>query len=288
MKRIGSSVRRMRRGFWRNVGEIPAMVLTVLLISGCGTVFSIADRLGLGEYFGVTDQEYESVVAWLLCEECVDGELTRVENIGFRATHIMDTVLAEIPPTWRAGRRRHFRIGAQTLGLTGAEFDEFVSRYEEYFVAATQKQAISGLTVTEGWDDLRKALREAPNRNYRPDVLYLIQEALFQRAPAEEIDRGGVIGGTVQDAGGTPVPQLPVIIHYCVRAQVAYSPPQGGRSTEILESTATRTDSIGAFSLGEPSLGFPEGVYQVEPAGDYPPRLFLLLGPAPNVSSNWN
>ena len=127
-----------------------------------------------------TDSERRTVERWLLCEECVDGELDSVVALGDRALPLLKAAL-EGPP---ADRRANMRLQAEamytqirdTSNLVGRQ--PYVAYHTDNYVASYQSRAATALQRI-GTADARVIILDALRQDslYRSDVRRAIGNA---------------------------------------------------------------------------------------------------------------
>lgn len=135
-----------------------------------------------------------TIVRWLTCEECTDGELDAVIEKGIVVTPTLAAVLREGPsPAQREAARRalvrsyrelqeynatvrEYDPGRQDVSISMSE-EAYVRMYLENYIALFRSRAAHALGVIGG-PDAREALTQALNLEVREDVRTSIQEAL--------------------------------------------------------------------------------------------------------------
>lgn len=128
-----------------------------------------------------------TIVAWLECQECIDGELNAVVRLGQAAVPTLAATLAGGPsPASREALRRHLVNAYRELkeyertkrGTTvTATEDEYVRTYMDNYVALYKARAAEALGRIGG-DRARRALEAAAREDQRPDVRSALQAAL--------------------------------------------------------------------------------------------------------------
>jgi len=126
------------------------------------------------------------VIAWLDCDECVDGELAAVVKVGDAAVPSLAAALREgLAPGRLEGLRRHLEESYTRLGDKSAKSraskDVYVQRYTDNLLALHQVRAAIALSSIGG-PDARRALEDAQNAPYRDDVKQSIKAALARLA----------------------------------------------------------------------------------------------------------
>jgi hypothetical protein len=128
-----------------------------------------------------------AVLAWLECEECVDGELEAVVRLGQAALPGLVASLRDGPPRARAeAYRRHLRKAYPMLADYARRHpdvkvpmseEEYVKTYLDNYTALYQVRAARALGAIGG-DDSRRALEAALARPLREDVQWSVKKAL--------------------------------------------------------------------------------------------------------------
>jgi hypothetical protein len=127
------------------------------------------------------DDDRAAVHAWLQCDECVDGELARVTPLGNGAVPLLDTALLRAFPQEREQARRSARETYQAIGPLTVSESAYVANEVRNFDALFQTRAAIALreiNTSRARDALQRAVDSAQARDYRPDVLAVIEEAL--------------------------------------------------------------------------------------------------------------
>jgi hypothetical protein len=120
-----------------------------------------------------------TVVAWLDCEECSDGELSAVVKLGDAAVPSLAASLRDgLAPARREQLRRHLEESYTRLpDRSRASMDVYVQRYTDNMVALHQVRAATALSIIGG-PAARRALEDAQAGAYRDDVKQSIKAAL--------------------------------------------------------------------------------------------------------------
>lgn len=128
-----------------------------------------------------------TIMAWLECEECQDGELKAVVNLGKAAVPSLAAVLRHGPsPAKRELLHRYLVTNYKKLkGYEKKHPDtrmkmsegEYVRTYSRNYVAQYRVRAVSALAEIGG-SDSKKALNEAVKRRVRHDVRVVLKEAI--------------------------------------------------------------------------------------------------------------
>ncbi len=142
---------------------------------------------------GLTPEEQEQarhvIFAWLECEECEQGELEAVTELGEVAVPSLAASLRQGPsPASREKLRRHLIDTYQKLieyGQTHPEAridmteEQYVRTYMDNYVALYRVRSATALGAIGG-RDARRALEEASGAEIRDDVRAAVSEAMAQ------------------------------------------------------------------------------------------------------------
>lgn len=120
-----------------------------------------------------------TVLAWLDCEECSEGELAAVVKLGDAAVpSLVASLRGGLAPARREQLRRHLEESyAQLQNRSQASAEAYVQRYTENLVALHRVRAASALSIIGG-PAARQALEDAQAEPYRDDVKQSIKAAL--------------------------------------------------------------------------------------------------------------
>jgi len=120
-----------------------------------------------------------TVMAWLDCEECSDGELAAVVKLGDAAVpSLVASLRGGLSPARREQLRRHLEESYTRLqNKSRASADAYVQRYTENLVALHRMRAADALSII-GSPAARQALESAQAEPYRDDVKQSIKAAL--------------------------------------------------------------------------------------------------------------
>jgi hypothetical protein len=137
-----------------------------------------------------SDQKAEArrtIIAWLECEECTEGQLEAVVKLGAAAVPSLAASLREGPS--QASREVYRRNLAATYRelkdyerthpeahVTMSE-EEYVRTYMENYVALHQTRSATALGAIGG-PEARRALEEASRAQFRDDVMHAVQTSL--------------------------------------------------------------------------------------------------------------
>jgi hypothetical protein len=124
-----------------------------------------------------------TVMAWLDCEECSDGELQAVVKLGDAAVpSLIASLRGGLSPARREQLRRHLEESYPRLqNKSQASADVYVQRYTENLVALHRMRAADALSIIGG-PTARQALESAQTEPYRDDVKQSIKAALARLA----------------------------------------------------------------------------------------------------------
>lgn len=130
-----------------------------------------------------SEREYETLDAWLLCDDCEDGEREAVREIGDKLVHTLDQALQSPTPQRIANKEAQFRQVYRTLSPPplGLSESAYVAELRSNYIARYQQRAALSLGDIGGSraiTALRKARDSAVVRAYRPDVVAVIESVL--------------------------------------------------------------------------------------------------------------
>jgi hypothetical protein len=132
------------------------------------------------------------ISAWLQCEECVDGELDALVQLGAPLAEptLAATLLGGPSPAARAMREHELRerhpelvefARSHSHVSVSMDREQYVAAYLANFVALQRTRSAQGLAALRGSGAV-KALREAQRLDLRQDVREAVEEALAQFA----------------------------------------------------------------------------------------------------------
>lgn len=107
----------------------------------------------------LTPEDAEVVLDWLTCEECIDGELQRVRDLGSRAEPILEAFLVDPPQAY-----------LQRMGAAAAPGSNLR--------ATTHQRAIRALVELGAYGVIEDAYAARDALAYRADVVAHLQDAL--------------------------------------------------------------------------------------------------------------
>ena len=130
-----------------------------------------------------TADDRRTVDEWLLCEECIDGELDSVVALGDRAVPMLDSALEGPTPE----RRANMRLQAEAMwrgmqDTTVVALQRFLDHYDANYVASYQSRAATALDSI-GTPEARRILNDALRSDsiYRPDVRRVLGRSVNAR-----------------------------------------------------------------------------------------------------------
>ena len=134
-------------------------------------------------------QQNRVIEKWLSCEECSNGELQALVQIGQPAVGPLATALRNGPPqTLRDERRRQlsakYRASVEYARThpdspVPMSEDQYIRRHMDNLVLLYQIRAATGLGFVGG-PDARRELTQALSLPLPPDVLVAIRQALVR------------------------------------------------------------------------------------------------------------
>ncbi len=214
------------------------------------SVLALAGMVAVLSACHPTVGEQQIVRRWLLCEECIDGELEAVVPLGDRVTSMLAQALLQGPPaSGRAHIRRQARERFDRLpspAAVGAV--RYVDHYDSNYIASYQAHAAVALGRI-GTTDARAALIQALQRDpaYRYDVLRELADAApirldtvaggSQAAPRDSLVRVPPTVLVVDSVTGHPLPNI----------RVAFRVHSGGG--HLADSSVQRTSVNGLASV---------------------------------------
>lgn len=129
----------------------------------------------------------QSVVTWLECEECDEGELDRLKREGDSAIPTLAAALNDGPSPASIElmrlqmEKRYDRLMKYAKTHPKAHIQEskkdFVFHYLNNYEALYRIRAVQGLSAIGG-ENAYKAIQNASRKSYREDVNVVIKEAL--------------------------------------------------------------------------------------------------------------
>ena len=154
----------------------PSVLIVALMASGCAAPTTSTPVMPSPER---AVEIRSTVLAWLDCEECSDGELSAVVKLGEAAVPSLAASLRDgLAPARREQLRRHLEESYTRLpDRSRASVDVYVQRYTDNLMALHQVRAATALSIIRG-PAARRALEDAQAGAYRDDVKQSIQAAL--------------------------------------------------------------------------------------------------------------
>ena len=153
-------------------------------------VFVQAPPASSGTALQQTSKDPPTIIrVWLECDECKDGELEAVRNLGQQAVPLLAATLQNGPsPERRDAHRKHLlrrydQLTAYAKTHKNASVPltqtEFVNRYMDKFESLQRMRSARAL-ATIGGAEARSALDKALTQSLRPEVLRVVKESLTQ------------------------------------------------------------------------------------------------------------
>jgi len=134
----------------------------------------------------LSKEEYTKIDAWLLCDDCANGERAAVKAIGGKAVHTLDRALIGPSPGRRANMEAQFRQAYRTLpGAPTVPESAYVAELRDNYVALYQRRAaisLADIGDSRALAALRRAQVQVVTRGYRSDVVRVINALLGARA----------------------------------------------------------------------------------------------------------
>ena len=125
--------------------------------------------------------EYRKIDTWLLCDDCLSGERDAVKALGQKAVYTLDRALVGPSPARLANKEAQFRQMFHDLQTPAFTDTGYIARQRANYVARYQKRAALSLGDIGGrraLDALKRAQQSAAEREYRADVVNVIDEVL--------------------------------------------------------------------------------------------------------------
>lgn len=167
-----------------NVRPTIAIAAMCIVALGCQAVYGQANRNSEEQA-----RAQQTVVDWLECEECVDGELEAVVKLGDAIVPSLASTLQRGPtPEQLELVRRQLSDNYDALTVYAKTHpdarvpmtkDEYVRTYLDNYVALYRVRSAQALSRIGG-ADARKALEQARDAGYREDVSGAVTESLRQ------------------------------------------------------------------------------------------------------------
>lgn len=148
--------------------------------------------------------EYQTVDAWLLCDECPDSLRAAVKALGGKAVHTLDRALASPSAGRLANKKAQFQYVYSTLRSPAVSESAYVADLLSNYVATYQRRAalsLGDIRTPAAFAALQRANDSAAARNYRGDVVRTIKVVLTLASAAADSTlafAGGVHPATPQ------------------------------------------------------------------------------------------
>jgi hypothetical protein len=181
------------------VSRLAAVLLAALLV-GCGCETRVEEpppeAAPVGRRRAPTPEQQVAarrvIAAWLHCEECIDGELNALVQLGAPLAEptLASTLLGGPSPASLALRQAELRARYPELvefarshphAPVGMDLEQHVTTYLANFVALQRIRSAQGLAALGGPGAV-SALRKAQGLSLRQDVRQAVDEALAQLA----------------------------------------------------------------------------------------------------------
>lgn len=138
---------------------------------------------------GLRESEFEQVERWLTCIECIDGERTRVADLGGRTVPVLtDYMQILLPQTRDSSHLDALRIRYdqqyQGLGAPPMTVDEYIEEALDDYRATIQRRAILSLADLEAEEALQTTLDSVAAWGLRADVVRLARHGLERASGA--------------------------------------------------------------------------------------------------------
>ena len=227
--------------------------------------FIIAGVSVIGLSCRLSNTEYATIDAWLLCDECVRHEREAVRAIGRAAVHTLDQALVGPSPGRVANKVAQFRQLYRMAPSPVVSESTYVAALRSNYVALYQYRAAVSLGDIGGsraLAALQRAHDSAAVRNYRPDVARALDVILALAAERRPLFTGNI---------STTTPHFADTVHVVRRPGQAWT----GHEQVTLHGSVF-ADSLVVQRWSQDSLAF----LAVGPLGDYALSV-SWLGPPP-------
>jgi hypothetical protein len=124
----------------------------------------------------LADSEFDILLAWLICDYCVDGERPGVQSLGPKTIPYLAAALKEVPELITVATRRE--LENTWSPEISDDRDLFVQRHLTALEEMVQMRAAVSLGDLGAERELRRALEAAGARGYGEDLIRVIQGAL--------------------------------------------------------------------------------------------------------------
>ncbi len=228
---------------------------------------------------GLSMEEFETMWAWLSCDECNGGELdsllamrNRGETVEFMSHYLRDST--STPFRHMRERLQGAYTSIQPSSMTEAEF---VDHFMANFRAMVRTRSAVALAHFELWDTLRLALASADAWDFREDERSEFQRTFLTGTSGltSHLDSTSL---SVAWSASLPEDPPPPAVFRCAETPAAFSPPQPGRcyTYDVGPLTGWSIQDNGVERMYSFS-GLLEGVYEVRSAIPRPDSTVLVL-----------
>lgn len=132
---------------------------------------------------GVSEAERRTILQWLTCEECTDGERAAVQAIGGRAVPLLAQVLEDTTADVNRELRRGFTDGLaasyRRIRSPGVTLPEYLDVHLSRYFQSVRLRAIQSLGDLGATRELQDALADSASRGFEPTVLLALHTALL-------------------------------------------------------------------------------------------------------------
>lgn len=143
-----------------------------------------------------SDREYATLDAWLLCDDCSNGERAAVQAIGSRLTRTLDQAVRGPTPGRVANKVAQFTQAYASLPSPAVTESAYVATARSNYIARYQQRAalsLGDIGTRRAVQALERAADSAVTREYRDDVVDVIETVLA-------LVRTGPFGGAISPA----------------------------------------------------------------------------------------
>lgn len=232
----------------------------LVVLAACG--------LAAGCRQGLSHDEFDLLVTWLTCDDCLGQERQGVAAMGDRVVPFLVEAFDSLPGGRREVQRQRYRQQYATLSSPTRSETEFVDHYLQALDETVRTRVALSLGDLEAWDELADLRDRAAARGYGAPVADLLTAMTLSEPGALTVGTGSATlwrmvepqGESVlcNGTGGTPCP---------------------GAHTVGVSATATMPTASG----GAP---FRLVAFYVRPSGGASAPALLAVAGAPSVVDN--
>lgn len=138
---------------------------------------------------GLSQADYRTIDAWLLCDECPDSLRAAVKALGGKAVHTLDGALVGPSAGRLANKKAQFQQVYATLPAPAVSESAYVADLLSNYVATYQARAalsLGDIRTSAALAALQRASDSAAARNYRDDVVRTVKAVLALASAAAD------------------------------------------------------------------------------------------------------